>query len=274
MNIILYIIIFITGAMFGSFFTLAIYRIPLRQDITHKHSYCPNCEHKLGFLDLIPIFSYIFLGGKCRYCHKKIRPRYLILEILSGLVFLGIAYLSGISVENLNINIIATSAFMTLYLCFLFLIAGIDKENRSIDKAVNIYGIIISILYMLYLCIAEGAGIYRYGIYLMFYILILILDNITLKKYAKDSYLNGILICIITMAIFTGEYLTFKTVELTLLIIIIYILISKIRNVKARKMNKDEEQKIYKKISFGYYLVISNIINLISTLAYLKFFVN
>ena len=84
MDIVLYILIFIMGTVFGSFFTLATYRIPRKQDITHTRSYCPNCEHKLGFLDMIPVLSYIFLRGKCRYCKQKISPRYLILEILSG----------------------------------------------------------------------------------------------------------------------------------------------------------------------------------------------
>ena len=60
------------GSVFGSFLTLATYRIPLDQDITHKHSYCPKCNHKLGFLDMIPILSYIFIRGRCRYCRAKI----------------------------------------------------------------------------------------------------------------------------------------------------------------------------------------------------------
>ena len=46
MNTFIYIIIFIIGTLFGSFYTLAVYRIPKRQDITHTHSYCPNCNHK------------------------------------------------------------------------------------------------------------------------------------------------------------------------------------------------------------------------------------
>jgi len=76
MNIYLYTIIFIMGALFGSFYTLAVYRIPKKIDITHTHSFCPNCGHKLGFFELIPILSYIFLGGKCKSCKQKIRPRY------------------------------------------------------------------------------------------------------------------------------------------------------------------------------------------------------
>ena len=91
MNIILYIIIFTMGTLFGSFYTLAIYRIPEKIDIVKTHSFCPNCNHKLGFFELIPIWSYIFLGGKCKNCKQKIRPRYLILEILSGLTFVLLA---------------------------------------------------------------------------------------------------------------------------------------------------------------------------------------
>ena len=98
MGAILYLYIFLIGITFGSFFTLAVYRIPLGKDITHTRSFCPNCNHKLGFWDMIPLFSYIFLGGKCRYCKQKIRPRYLILETLSGCAFVLLAY-------TLNINV-------------------------------------------------------------------------------------------------------------------------------------------------------------------------
>ena len=102
METIIYIIIFLIGAMFGSFFTLAVYRIPRREDITHTRSYCPKCNHKLGFFDMFPILSYIILGGKCRYCKEKIRPRYLILEILSGLIFVSIFYLMKIDIYNIK----------------------------------------------------------------------------------------------------------------------------------------------------------------------------
>ena len=89
------------GITFGSFYTLAVYRIPKGQDITHTHSYCPNCNHRLEFLDMIPIFSYIFLGGKCRYCKQKIKPRYLLFEVFSGLTFLLFALTLKLNVFNL-----------------------------------------------------------------------------------------------------------------------------------------------------------------------------
>ena len=73
MDAIIYGLIFIIGTLFGSFFTLAVYRIPLGLDITHEHSFCPKCNAKLKFIDLIPILSYISARGKCRYCKEKIR---------------------------------------------------------------------------------------------------------------------------------------------------------------------------------------------------------
>lgn len=258
MNAFFYVILFIIGTLFGSFYTLAVYRIPKRQDIVHTHSYCPNCNHKLGFLDLIPIISYLFLGGKCRYCKQKIRIRYLILELLSGLLFIAIAYLMKLSIDTLTtINIIQYS-FMVLYITFIILICGIDKENRKIDKLVSIYGIVISIVYMIYLCIVEQANIYRYGIYLVLYIIVLILDTITLKKYAKNSYVTGILLMIITMIIFTNEYITANAIIFTLLAIFFYMLIYKLKTRKKR--NKKTDKQIADQLSIGFFLGVCNVI--------------
>lgn len=246
--------------MFGSFYTLAVYRIPKRQDIVHTHSYCPNCEHQLGFLDLIPILSYLFLRGKCRYCKHKIRPRYLILEMLSGILFLALAFVTNFNLETMSTLKIVQYSFLVLYLTFIILIAGIDKENRNMDKLVNVYGIVISIMYMLYLCIVEKASIYRYGIYLIFYIIILLLDTITLKKYAKNSYVTGILLMIITMVIFTGEYITENAIIFTLLAIFFYMLMWKIK--QRKKKNKKTEQQIENTLSIGFFLGAFNILML------------
>ena len=264
MNIFLYIIIFIIGSLFGSFFTLAVYRIPKKQDIIHTHSYCPNCNHKLGLLDLFPIISYIALRGKCRYCKEKIRPRYFILEILSGTLFISFAYLIGIKFETMTIYKIIDFSFIALYLTFIILIVAIDKENQKIDKGVSIYGIVISIMYMIYLCIVEESNIYRYAIYLVLYIVILILDTITLKKFAKNSYLTGILLMIITMIIFTNELIVATSIIITLLAIAIYTLIKKLTELKKRQ--KKEDKMITKDMKIALYLGASNIIVLILAL--------
>ena len=141
-NIIIAVASFFIGATLGSFYTLAIYRIPLNKDITHERSFCPNCNHRLEFLDLIPIWSYIFLGGKCRYCKHIIRPRYLILEILSGTVFL-IAYISfKISFYNINPFMITQFVFFVFIYITLIIIGFIDKEHHMVHEKTLLFGYI------------------------------------------------------------------------------------------------------------------------------------
>lgn len=261
MEAIIYAIIFIIGALFGSFFTLATYRIPRHQDITHTRSYCPCCNHKLGFFDMFPILSYIFLGGKCRYCKQKISPRYLILEVFSGASFLALFILMKIDLLNINYYALIKYGFFALFLTFLFLTAWIDKENRKVEKGVSIFGIIISLLYIAYLCIVEKANIYRYAIYICFYILVLILDTIVLRKFAKNKYINGLLFILITMAIFTKEYIAYLTVTCTALAIAIYMLLTKLINRKNKSIKTDKQ--IGKTIPIAYFMCMLNLIILL-----------
>lgn len=251
MDIFLYIIFFIMGITFGSFYTLAVYRIPKKQDITHTHSYCPNCNHKLGILDLIPVFSYIFLGAKCRYCGQKIRPRYFILETLSGVMFIIFAYLLKMSVYDMNKIVIFEYCFLILYFTFIVLMAGIDKEKKNINKSVLVYGIVISMLYMIYLYIIENASIDRYVIYLLISILFLWLA----KNIKKESniYAYSIVTILMIMTIFTGEWTTIMTSITTLLALLIYKLIKKII------MKKKEKEPI----PIGFFLAFTNILYMI-----------
>ena len=264
MNIFFLIIFFLIGITFGSFYTLAVYRIPKNQDITHTHSYCPKCNHKLNFLDLIPIFSYIFLGGKCRYCKEKIRPRYFVLEIISGIFFVVVAYLMGLNIYNLNVITITEYAFFVLYFTFIILMAGIDKEYRTINKPVLMYGVIISIMYIVYLYIIEKTSIYRYAMYLLLFLFILIFDTIHLRKKAKNNYTYSILITILIMAIFTAEYATILTIISTLLAIAIFIILKKIKT----KNNKELDTQFAKDFRIGLTLSISNIIYFLMILIY------
>lgn len=156
MEAIIYILIFIMGSLFGSFYTLATYRIPRHQDITHTRSYCPKCNHKLGFFDMFPIFSYIFLGGKCRYCKEKISPRYLILEVLTGLIFVLAFYLLRIDIYNISINNLIQFTLMALSISYLFITIWIYIENKKVMKSVNIFGLCVTVLYIVYLCILQN----------------------------------------------------------------------------------------------------------------------
>lgn len=103
---------FIIGSLFGSFFSLATYRLPRHQDIVATRSYCPNCKHRLNFFDLIPVFSYLFLLGKCHYCKDKISMRYFLLELSNGLVFVGLYLLLGYTINLLIAAIIYAVLFV------------------------------------------------------------------------------------------------------------------------------------------------------------------
>lgn len=111
------VFMFIVGMLFGSFFTLAIYRIPRKQDITHTRSYCPNCKHRLGFFDCFPVLSFISTVGRCKYCKEKISLRYPLIELLSGFVFLFIYIFCGFSWQAL--------VLVACYV-YLFLVIGSD----------------------------------------------------------------------------------------------------------------------------------------------------
>lgn len=244
MNTFLYVIIFITGCFFGSFFTLAVYRIPKKEDILIKHSYCPNCNHKLGFFDLFPVLSYIFLAGKCRYCGNKIRPRYLILEVLSGCTFLGLALSCKINAFS-DLNSIINFAFLLLYVSALIIILGIDKENIKVEKSVLFFGFVIEILYIIYQYTLGIYSVYQYVMYLVIFIILLMLSNISLKFTLKEKYFIQNLYLALYMIIFCGSKIYILTVILALFVIIIYKIIS----------NKKNEA-----LPIAFYLSISNIL--------------
>ena len=263
MDYFLYFVLFCIGTLFGSFFTLAVYRIPLGKDITHERSYCPNCNHKLSFFDMIPILSYLFLGGKCRYCKQKIRPRYLLLEILSGAVFVLFAMSVKLSIFTAYRSQIVYIAFGFLYFAILFIIAGIDKEKRQIENSVLLFGYVIEVLYIIYLYIVEkDPNMYRYVIYLALICILVFLHTVFLRKKAKSSYPVQILLLCMFMVTYTYEIVFGYTVILTLWAIAIRLIFKKIICHKTRKYQSKLSNT---QLPIAFYLCVSNIICLLIT---------
>lgn len=238
-----YALIFIIGTFFGSFFTLAVYRIPKKEDILIKHSYCPNCNHKLGFFDLFPVLSYIFLNGKCRYCRNIIRPRYLILELLSGLTFLIMAI--GLKINVFNLNSIINVVFLLIYVSILFILAGIDKENKKIEKSVMLFGFVFELLYIIYQYTVCEFIVYQYVIYMILFIITLIIINILTKKSNNKEYTNQVLCLSLYVLIFNGYIIWILTLLFTLIIALIYKIFSKVK---------------LENIPIGLYIIITNIL--------------
>lgn len=97
------VIIFLLGTVFGSFINCLSYRVVKGEDPVRGRSRCVNCGHELSPSDLVPVFSYVFLRGRCRYCGEKISPRYLIAEVLMGLLFLFAFIRFGLSLSTLTV---------------------------------------------------------------------------------------------------------------------------------------------------------------------------
>lgn len=129
----IYFTSFLLGAIFGSFANVCIYRLPLEQSIVIKRSHCSNCKKKIYWYLNIPIFSYLFLKGKCFYCKKKISLQYLIVEIISAAGFVTIYYMYGFSIETLLLILI-----FSIYLIIFF----IDLKHFIIPNSLNFIFII------------------------------------------------------------------------------------------------------------------------------------
>ncbi len=141
MDTILIIFSLIFGACFGSFITMASYRLPLNEDIVFKPSYCPNCKKSIGIFSLIPIFSWIFQGGKCSNCKTKISIRYPLTELITSIMFL-LSYLKfGFTYNTIIFDLI-------IVVCMIMIIT--DLEHYVIMDSCQLTLLILVILFITY----------------------------------------------------------------------------------------------------------------------------
>ncbi len=135
------IVYLLLGLCIGSFLNVVIYRVPKEESIVKGRSACTKCGKQLGFFDLIPVLSFVFLRGKCRYCKEKISARYCIVELITGLVFLGIFIKYGLSAE-----LFFFSFLMSILIAVLF----IDIEHMIIPDGLVITGLIGGVVLIFY----------------------------------------------------------------------------------------------------------------------------
>src|SRR6059058_5090993 len=93
---------FVFGLVFGSFLNVCIYRLPRGMSVVHPRSACPKCGSPVASYDNIPVLSWMILRGKCRNCKTPISPRYWIVELLTGLLFVASFWKFGLSIETLK----------------------------------------------------------------------------------------------------------------------------------------------------------------------------
>lgn len=144
-NIVYYSIIFIYGIIIGSFLNVCIYRIPDESSIVTGRSHCMSCNTPIKWYDLIPVFSYIFLLGRCRKCKSKISIQYPMIEALNGLLYVLVFYLYGFN----SLKDILISAAYCLVISALIVLSMIDFRTNIIPVGINIFILVMGLFIVL-----------------------------------------------------------------------------------------------------------------------------
>ena len=174
-DIFILIIFFILGTLMGSFYTVVGNRLPKNEKFLFNKSHCDSCKHDLSLLDMVPILSYIFLRGKCRYCHKKIDSTSTFMELITGILYATAFYVFGPTYE----------LFIALGIVSLLMIIIVSDINYLIipDEVLIFMSIYFIVFDLLNIGVIEtikaiGGGIFLFA--LMY--LIMLIGNLVFKK--------------------------------------------------------------------------------------------
>ena len=132
--------IFFLGLAFGSFLNVCIYRLPLGLSVVSPRSACPGCKQPIAFYDNLPVLSWLILGGRCRNCKTRISVRYLLIEVLTGVLFLGCYAYLGLTLATLK------------YCVFGFLLLGLiftDAETKLLPDKLTLPGLALGFVFSL-----------------------------------------------------------------------------------------------------------------------------
>jgi len=163
---------FIIGTIFGSFLNVVILRIPREESIVFGGSHCYSCENKLKPWHNIPLFSWVFLRGKCSFCKSKISVQYPLIELVSGVLFVALASKFSLS---LPLFFIALSFLMLLALSI------IDLKYKMVPDSLNLLAIFFAII---------GAWSLQ-GFFINLQNALLFAGGFTLLRFALSYYLTS-----------------------------------------------------------------------------------
>ncbi len=130
--------IFFLGLAFGSFLNVCIYRLPLGLSVVTPRSACPRCKQPIAFYDNLPVLSWLILRGRCRHCEAAISVRYLLIELLTGVLFPGCYAYAGLTLATLK------------YCVFGFLLLGLiftDAETKLLPDKLTLPGIVLGLVF-------------------------------------------------------------------------------------------------------------------------------
>jgi leader peptidase (prepilin peptidase)/N-methyltransferase len=136
-NVLVFGLIFLFGLCIGSFLNVCIYRLPSSMSIVSpSRSICPKCNSAISFYDNIPVFSYLWLKGRCRHCQASISLRYPMVELLTGIIALDIFFMFGLTPAGIIYFIFISS---------LLVITFIDIDHQIIPDVITLPGIPIGL---------------------------------------------------------------------------------------------------------------------------------
>ena len=139
LNFAIVFIIFLFGLCIGSFLNVCIYRLPAAKSIMDpSRSVCPNCEQQIRYYDNIPIFSYLWLKGRCRHCSTRIPIRYAVVELMTGGFAVAVLLGFGLTLEGLVYFVFISS---------LLVITFIDIDHKIIPDVITLPGILIGLIF-------------------------------------------------------------------------------------------------------------------------------
>ena len=145
-----YALIAILGLVIGSFLNVCIYRIPVEESIAFPPSHCGKCKHNLSPIDLVPVLSFIFLRGRCKYCNEKISIRYPLIESLNGILYLIVYLKFGLTLIALKYCILVS---------LLIVIGMIDYDTQFVFTSTTIFGGIIAGIFIVIQAVVYKEGI-------------------------------------------------------------------------------------------------------------------
>jgi len=154
------LVIFIFGTMIGSFLNVVIYRIPKGESIVFPSSKCQNCQTPLLWYHNIPIFSWLFLRGKCAFCKEPIAKQYPIVEFVTGIIFVALFF---------KLGLVWYLPFVAASFAALFALVMIDFKYMAVPDNVNFAALVFALIQpdflhaLMYAVIAAG-GLYLIGL--------------------------------------------------------------------------------------------------------------
>jgi leader peptidase (prepilin peptidase) / N-methyltransferase len=147
--------VFVLGLAFGSFLNVCIYRMPLGISVVTPRSACPKCKQPIALYDNIPVLSWLILRGRCRHCKTHISARYLMIELLTGVLFFSCYWFFGLTLSTLKY---CTFAFLLLGLIFT------DAETKLLPDKLTLPGLALGIVFSLLVPVNDLASQFLPGV--------------------------------------------------------------------------------------------------------------